>query len=75
MKVKKERISHLSKERKEHTGIYDIVSLGRGRQYCKVDCPFCNRVVNCYLWSISGGGKKCECGAVIHRVAALRNPI
>lgn len=28
------------------------------------DCPFCNRGIKAYLWSLAGGGKACECGAI-----------
>ena len=28
------------------------------------DCPFCAHEVKAYLWSISGGGKRCDCGAL-----------
>ena len=29
-----------------------------------IDCPWCGREVKAYLWSLSGGGKRCECGAL-----------
>lgn len=28
------------------------------------DCPFCGSEIKAYLWSLSGGGKKCGCGAL-----------
>lgn len=28
-----------------------------------IQCPFCEREVRAYWWSLSGGGKKCLCGA------------
>ncbi len=34
-----------------------------GRSYYFITCPFCGVEVKAYVWSISGGGKKCECGA------------
>lgn len=30
-----------------------------------VDCPFCGDEVKAYLWSLSGGGKRCLCGAML----------
>ena len=66
-------VTYRGYERREHTGIYGLISLERGRKLGKVDCPFCNTVVDCYLWSISGSGKKCKCGAVIYRTEALHN--
>lgn len=65
-------ITYRGDERRYHSGVYGLVSLGRGRKSGKVDCPFCNKAVDCYLWSISGSGKKCKCGAVIYRTVALR---
>lgn len=29
-----------------------------------ISCPWCGGSVKAYLWSLSGGGKRCECGAV-----------
>ena len=28
-------------------------------------CPFCSETVKAYLWSLSGGGKRCTCGAML----------
>jgi len=27
------------------------------------NCPFCGVEVKAYVWSLCGGGKRCECGA------------
>ena len=27
-------------------------------------CPFCGDEVKAYVWSICGGGKRCDCGAL-----------
>lgn len=30
-----------------------------------IHCPFCEAVVTAYIWSLSGGGKRCDgCGAM-----------
>jgi hypothetical protein len=58
-------------ERRLHNGFFGLVSLGRGRTKAKVICPFCDCVVSCFVWSLCGSGKKCSCGAVIYRTAAL----
>jgi len=44
-----------------------------GRAKGVLQCPFCNSMVEFYIWSISGGGKKCYCG-VLHttRYSILR---
>ena len=34
------------------------------------DCPFCHTEVKAYLWSLSGGGKRCKCGAFFARSGA-----
>jgi hypothetical protein len=35
-----------------------------GRSYCHIRCPFCLETVTAYIWSLSGGGKRCLCGAI-----------
>lgn len=30
-------------------------------------CPHCSIFLKVYLWSISGGGKRCQCGALLTR--------
>ena len=35
-----------------------------GRSSLEIKCPFCNWVVTAYLWSLAGGGKRCDCGAL-----------
>lgn len=38
-----------------------------GRSRVIIECPFCQTQFAAYIWSISGGGKKCEnkkCGAM-----------
>lgn len=27
-------------------------------------CPYCNIEIKAYVWSLCGGGKRCECGAI-----------
>lgn len=33
-----------------------------------IECPFCRADVKAYKWSISGGGKRCQCGALLTRL-------
>jgi hypothetical protein len=38
-----------------------------GRSSIAIRCPFCNWLTTAFLWSLSGGGKRCEnraCGAL-----------
>lgn len=38
-----------------------------GRTRVQIECPFCSTRFWAYVWSISGGGKRCEnkaCGAM-----------
>lgn len=35
-----------------------------GRSSFRLRCPFCSRELRVAVWSISGGGKRCECGAI-----------
>ncbi|MGH7240983.1 MAG: hypothetical protein ACREGB_01665 [Candidatus Saccharimonadales bacterium] len=32
-----------------------------GRSYRVISCPFCESSVVAYIWSLSGGGKRCHC--------------
>lgn len=36
-----------------------------GRTRLHITCPFCDGSVTAFLWSISGGGKRCDCGAML----------
>lgn len=38
-----------------------------GRSWFEAVCPFCQADVKCYVWSICGAGKRCDCGALIGR--------
>lgn len=35
-----------------------------GRTNVQVDCPFCGSQVTVFVWSLAGGGKRCQCGAL-----------
>ena len=35
-----------------------------GKSRIWFDCPFCKGTVVAYLWSLAGGGKRCDCGAI-----------
>lgn len=50
-------------EKKEHTR--SSTSHRFGRTSFNVTCPFCGSMVTAYLWSLSGGGKRCPgCGGL-----------
>ena len=34
-----------------------------GRTAIGIRCPFCDVVVEAYVWSLAGSGKLCDCGA------------
>lgn len=38
-----------------------------GRSTMTLRCPHCETVTEVRLWSLSGSGKRCECGAIFHR--------
>lgn len=52
-----------TRETREHSRTARV-SVQNGRSYCYVTCPFCDQVTRAYIWSLSGGGKKCQCGAL-----------
>ena len=35
-----------------------------GRSSITIICPWCGSHVEAFTWSLSGGGKRCECGAI-----------
>jgi hypothetical protein len=35
-----------------------------GKSSLVIHCPFCQASILTYLWSLAGGGKRCECGAL-----------
>jgi len=35
-----------------------------GRTSYRVTCPFCERTMRVYPWSLAGTGKRCDCGAI-----------
>lgn len=49
-------------ERREYKVLhrYDCV----GRSSVTFHCPWCNDHIEAFIWSICGGGKRCECGAI-----------
>jgi len=52
-----------------------VTQMGKSR--IKVECPFCGTRFWAYIWSISGGGKKCEnkkCGAK-HGSSGIAYPV
>jgi hypothetical protein len=51
-------------EKREYT--YINLSRKRGRSSILITCPFCERKVVAYVWSLAGSGKKCSCGAHHH---------
>jgi hypothetical protein len=59
---------HLAQKRLEerpYTTSGRVSAMGRSR--VDAQCPFCDRSVTIYLWSIAGSGKKrCLCGAALH---------
>ena len=35
-----------------------------GRSRIVFACPWCQQDVTAYVWSVTGGGKRCDCGAI-----------
>jgi len=44
---------------RETNGIYNYVA-EFGRAHGTMDCPWCETSNKVYIWSLSGGGKRCE---------------
>ena len=49
-------------EERAFTTALGASTMGRSRVY--ISCPFCHSTVKAYLWSLSGSGKRCDCGAL-----------
>lgn len=41
---------------------------GMGRSYIYIQCPFCKEQIKTFIWSLNGGGKRCDCGALFNSV-------
>ena len=57
---------------------YEVTGTGikpPSSNYSYIRCPFCQRVERAYWWSISGGGKKCPCGAKHNSAGMTAQPI
>jgi len=50
-------------KQKEYTSTRGLAQ--HGKSYIYITCPFCSTKVRAFIWSLSGGGKKCpECKAI-----------
>jgi hypothetical protein len=38
-----------------------------GRTRVTIQCPFCGRLIEAYVWSLASRGKRCDCGALFNR--------
>lgn len=43
---------------------YNYTPQPNGRSYYYIVCPYCEATTKAYIWSLHGGGKKCNCGAL-----------
>lgn len=42
-----------------------------GKTRVQIVCPFCSNPLWAYVWSLSGSGKRCSCGALIGSTQAF----
>ena len=56
----------IQEEKGIETRDYKVISRRAefGRTSILIECPFCLGRVRAYLWSLSGCGKRCSCGAM-----------
>lgn len=56
-------VAHRRTESRE----YSIVAtqVGPGQRAMDVRCPWCDRILRAFGWSLAGTGKRCECGALL----------
>lgn len=51
-------------EIREHQRGPTVSQFGRSR--CQIICPFCATTCTAYIWSLSGGGKRCPGCRAMH---------
>lgn len=56
-----EQFLEVHPDAKLHKLVHGRASIGRNEVY--ITCPFCGVETLAYLWSLAGGGKRCQCGA------------
>ena len=49
-----------------------VGSREHGRSTMMVKCPFCEEKTEVYIWSFYGSGKRCSCGALLRRLACVK---
>jgi hypothetical protein len=66
MKTKKTTWDHVAAGKCDERE-YVVIRQGLQRpssNYSVIRCPFCSAETKAFWWSLSGGGKRCECGAM-----------
>lgn len=52
--------------RKKYKIVGDL-PIANGQSQVSIECPFCEKIFNAYVWSMAGRGKKCpNCSAIHH---------
>lgn len=49
-----------------------VKSSRHGKSTMMVRCPFCEKELEVYIWSLAGSGKRCSCGALLGRVTCVK---
>lgn len=49
-----------------------VRSSRHGKSTMMVRCPFCEEMLEVYIWSFAGSGKKCSCGALLGRFTCAK---
>lgn len=62
----RDQIRDTNVERREYLVTKEILLPPSSRVWL-FNCPFCKDEVKAYVWSISGSGKRCTCGALFYR--------
>jgi len=50
------------RERRQYTSFNHRSRFGKSS--VDIECPFCRAITTAFIWSLSGSGKKCTCGAL-----------
>lgn len=56
----------VSEEKLKHYAINFLKSeIDKIHEALEVRCPFCEEMLEVYIWSFAGSGKRCSCGALL----------
>lgn len=68
-----ERVQFPEQIEKRYFEVHDSGLEHRSSNVIYLFCPFCDREIKAYLWSLHGSGKRCECGAIFNSLGMAQH--